>query len=240
MRIFLYKTTCLVNGKFYIGVHRELRSSDGYIGCGICSQGTAVALKKKGVKSILIDSVLKYGYKNFKREIIKEFDNENDAYNYEKEILTEDFIKNKNCLNIKTGGTGGRNINICKKVSIINTITGEVLDFESQSDCASFLGLKNISGKKMFLKNKYLIKGTEKPVSLKKIDGVVYNFFDISQAAIFTNNKVDKINSLIKRERSHSKGWFLADFNFLEEKNYRNARTIRKESILYEKDHRES
>ncbi len=69
---------------------------------------------------------------------------------------------------------------------------------------------------------------------MKKTDGVVYDFFDVSQAAIFTNNKVDKINSLIKKERSHSKGWFLSDFNFLEEKNYRNARKIRKESILNE------
>ena len=232
MRFFVYKTTCLVNQKYYIGVHRELRYSDGYIGCGICSQGTAVSLKKKGVKSILLDSVLKYGYKNFKREIIKEFDNENDAYKYEEEILTTEFVKNKKCLNIKTGGSGGRNINICKKISIINTLTGEVIDFESQSDCASFLGLQNISGKKSFLKNKYLIKGTEKPVSLKKIDGKVINFFDVSQAALLTGNKVSRIKELMKRERSHAKGWFIADFNFLEEKNYRYAKKIRKELKL--------
>jgi hypothetical protein len=232
MRFFVYKTTCLVNQKYYIGVHREVRASDGYIGCGVCSQGTAVALKKKGIKSILIDSVLKYGYKNFKREIVKEFDNEIDAYKYEEEILTPELIKDKNCLNIKTGGNGGRNLNICKKVSIINTITGEILDFESQSDCAGFLGLKNISGKKSFLKNKYLIKGTEKPVSLKRIDGKIFYFFDVSQAAKITNNNVNRINDLIKRNRSHSNGWFLSDFDFLKEKNYRHAKKIRKEIKL--------
>lgn len=227
MRFFVYKTTCLINNKYYIGVHRETRESDGYIGCGICSQGTAISLKKKGVKSILIDSVLKYGYKNFKREIIKEFDNEIDAYKYEKEILTPEFIKNKNCLNIKTGGSGGRNINVCKNISIINTITGEILKFQSQSDCASFLGLQNISGKKSFLNNKYLIKGTEKPVSLKTADGIIINFFDINQASIKTGNKVNRIQQLINRERLSAKGWFMADFNFLEEKNYRHAKKIR-------------
>jgi hypothetical protein len=32
MRHYLYKTTCLVNGKYYYGVHSERRKGDGYIG----------------------------------------------------------------------------------------------------------------------------------------------------------------------------------------------------------------
>ena len=70
MRSFVYKTTCVINNKYYIGVHSESRISDGYIGCGICSDGTAKILKRKGVKSAFIDSVIKYGYKNFKREMV--------------------------------------------------------------------------------------------------------------------------------------------------------------------------
>jgi hypothetical protein len=47
MRHFVYKTTCTPTGKYYIGVHSERRASDGYIGCGICSDGSAKSLKRK-------------------------------------------------------------------------------------------------------------------------------------------------------------------------------------------------
>ena len=67
---------------------------------------------------------------------------------------------------------------------------------------------------------------------MKKIDGKVIDFFDVSQAALLTGNKVSRIKELMKRERSHAKGWFIADFNFLEEKNYRYAKKIRKQLKL--------
>lgn len=51
---FIYKTTCLINNKIYIGKH-EGREDDGYIGSG--------KLFKRAVK--------KYGKENFKREILR-------------------------------------------------------------------------------------------------------------------------------------------------------------------------
>lgn len=51
---FIYKTTCLVNGKIYIGKH-EGSESDNYLGSGTIFE---FALKK-------------YGRKNFKREILR-------------------------------------------------------------------------------------------------------------------------------------------------------------------------
>ena len=51
---FIYKTTCLVNGKIYIGKH-EGSESDNYLGSGTVFE---FALKK-------------YGRKNFKREILR-------------------------------------------------------------------------------------------------------------------------------------------------------------------------
>lgn len=51
---FIYKTTCLVNNKIYIGKH-EGSEDDGYIGSG----------------EVFSHAVRKYGKKNFKREILR-------------------------------------------------------------------------------------------------------------------------------------------------------------------------
>lgn len=227
-RYIVYKTTCTVNDKFYIGVHLERRISDGYIGCGVCSQGNAISLKKKGVKSAFIDSVIKYGYKNFKREIIAEFDNMHDAYSFEEKIVTKDLLSNSSCLNIKLGGIGGSNLNTSKNICIIDCETGEEFSFDSQASCASFLGLKNISGKKRFKNNKFCLKGYNTPVCLKNTNEDVFYFHDVYQAGVFTNNKTFRINDLLNKKRKSSNGWFLSDFNFANEKNYHKAKSIRK------------
>jgi hypothetical protein len=64
---------------------------DGYMGSG-------VALKR---------AMSKYGRENFKKEVIKFFNSEEEAYLYEKEIVNEDLIKNNLCYNITLGGIGG-------------------------------------------------------------------------------------------------------------------------------------
>ena len=88
--IFLYKTTNLLNGKFYIGVH-EGNINDNYLGSG-------VTLKK---------AIKKYGIINFKRDIIKIFTNSIDAYLAEAEMVTIELINNKLCYNETLGGRGG-------------------------------------------------------------------------------------------------------------------------------------
>lgn len=84
----VYKTTNLINNKFYFGVHGSKYIDMSYIGSG----------------KIIEQAIKKYGKKNFKVELLKFFFNEDDAYEYEKEIITEDFIKSKNCYNSKSGG----------------------------------------------------------------------------------------------------------------------------------------
>lgn len=228
MRSIVYKTTCLVNNKYYIGVHLERRKSDGYIGSGICSQGNAIALKNKGVKSAFLDSVLKYGYKNFKKEIIKEFETLEEAYYFEKQIVTKDLVNDNNCYNIKLGGIGGINKNISKKVIILNCENGDTLNFDSQAECANFLNIKNISGKIRFCKNKYILKGHEIPISIKNSEGIIYNFYDIYQAAKLTGLKVSRLKQLLNKERLSALGWFLSDFDLEKESGYRHAKKIKK------------
>jgi hypothetical protein len=231
VRYFIYKTTCVPTGKYYIGVHSERRKSDGYIGCGVCSDGTAIALKSKGVKSAFIDSVIKYGYKNFKREVLIEFDSSEDAYDYEANLVDSKLVNDPNCLNIKLGGIGGKNTNSCKSVELINSITGEVLKFESQADAAHFLGVQNISGKKSFKDSDYILNGYNKPISIKRFGEEPVKFYDVKAASKHTGIDVYSLNRLISKERKSCKGWFLSDFDF-NSTFYKNAKSIRKELIL--------
>ena len=141
-----------------------------------------------------------------------------------KEPLTRD------CLNIKIGGIGGRNTNTSKEIEIIDSETGVFYKFNSQADCANFLGLKNISGKKSFLKNKYIIKGYEIPISIKKEDEQVIHFYDINKASEFISLPVYDLKRLLSKERKSCKGWFLADFD-LDSSFYKNAKSIKKKRL---------
>lgn len=82
----VYKTTCLVNGRFYIGYYKT-----SYLGSGI----------------ILKLAVAKYSEENFKREILFIFDNFKEAYDKEEEEIVELYRKiDPLCMNIRRGGIG--------------------------------------------------------------------------------------------------------------------------------------
>jgi hypothetical protein len=91
MRYTIYKTTNLLNGKFYIGKHQTKRPMDSYLGSGL-------ALKK---------AISKYGRRNFKKEILFDFDNESEMNQKEKELITEEFISRSDTYNKGIGGEGG-------------------------------------------------------------------------------------------------------------------------------------
>lgn len=48
----------------------------------------------------------KYGRDAFKREIVQQFDTREEAFQYERELLTEDVLTNEFCLNLIQGGAG--------------------------------------------------------------------------------------------------------------------------------------
>lgn len=88
---FIYKTTNLTNGKYYIGMHSTNNLNDGYLGSG-----------KK-----LRRSINKYGVENFKCEILEFLTNRDLLANREKEIVNKDLLKDPMCMNLKEGGSGG-------------------------------------------------------------------------------------------------------------------------------------
>lgn len=92
IKYYVYKTTNLTNDKIYIGYHASDNiEKDNYLGSGYL-------LKK---------SIDKYGKKNFKREILFEFDTQEEATTKEREIVNEEFIARQDTYNICLGGFGG-------------------------------------------------------------------------------------------------------------------------------------
>lgn len=104
MKYIVYQTTNKENGKLYIGVHKTINPDifDGYIGNGIY-----VGYSLENPKTAYQHALKKYGYNSFIRTTLKVFNNEEDAYDYEAQLVTLEFVKQNNNYNIKTGGLHG-------------------------------------------------------------------------------------------------------------------------------------
>ena len=88
---YIYKTTCKVNSKFYIGMHSTSNLEDGYIGSG----------------KRLWNSIRKHGKENHSIEILEWFLDRSSLKERERVLVNEDLIKEDLCMNLKTGGEGG-------------------------------------------------------------------------------------------------------------------------------------
>ncbi len=88
---YIYKITCSINNKFYIGMHSTDNLEDNYMGSG----------------TYLRNSIKKYGRENFVKEILEFFQDRNSLAEREKEIVNEEILKCRECMNIKPGGFGG-------------------------------------------------------------------------------------------------------------------------------------
>jgi group I intron endonuclease len=88
---YIYKTTNLINGKYYIGMHSTSNLEDGYLGSG-----------NRIRRSIKI-----YGKENFKCEILEMLPDRDSLKEREKELVNEDILKDKMCMNLQLGGGGG-------------------------------------------------------------------------------------------------------------------------------------
>ncbi len=88
---YIYKITCKVTNKFYVGMHSTDNLNDGYFG-----SGTRLAYSKR-----------KHGLDNHIKEILEFLTDRESLKARETEIITEDFIKDPLCMNLKPGGYGG-------------------------------------------------------------------------------------------------------------------------------------
>lgn len=91
---YIYKTTCLVTNRYYIGMHSTSNLKDGYMGSG----------------KRLRYSIRKYGVENHKKEILEFFETRELLIKREIEIVNTLLINDKLCMNLREGGTGGFSI----------------------------------------------------------------------------------------------------------------------------------
>lgn len=88
---YIYKTTCNVNGKYYIGIHSTDNLEDGYLGSG----------------KRLWYSINYHGKENHIKIILEYCKNRKELIRREKEIVNEQLLSEELCMNLKPGGSGG-------------------------------------------------------------------------------------------------------------------------------------
>lgn len=85
---FIYKTTCMVNGKYYYGMHSTDDLNDGYVGSG----------------TRLWHSIKKHGRENFSIEILEFCVDRESLKQREAELITEEMLQDPMCMNLAMGG----------------------------------------------------------------------------------------------------------------------------------------
>lgn len=88
---YIYKTTCVITQRFYIGMHSTDNLNDNYIGSG----------------KQLWRSINKHGREHHNIEILEFLPSRKSLANREWEIVNEELINNPLCMNLKNGGDGG-------------------------------------------------------------------------------------------------------------------------------------
>lgn len=109
MNYIIYKTTNLVNNKYYVGCHQTANLNDGYIGSG----------------KHLRHAVKKYGIDNFKVEILHHASTKEEMFQIEKHIVNEELVNDVQSYNLKIGGSGGN-------PGIVGAFTGKTHSVETK------------------------------------------------------------------------------------------------------------
>jgi hypothetical protein len=86
----VYRTQNLVNGKYYLGVHKTSYPYDRYLGSG----------------TVITNAVNKYGRPAFLKNVCFVFDTPEEAFAKEFELI-ETYREDPLCYNIRQGGSGG-------------------------------------------------------------------------------------------------------------------------------------
>jgi len=96
---FIYKTTNILSGRYYIGMHSTDDLEDGYLGSG----------------NRLRLAIRKHGKESFKREILEFCKTREDLKKREIEVVNLDEISKEECMNLCVGGEGGWFVDIHNK-----------------------------------------------------------------------------------------------------------------------------
>ena len=140
---YLYKTTNLVNGKEYIGVHSTNNMNDGYLGSG-------VALKH---------AFKKYGKENFAKVVLETFADRDALLRGESARVDRDSVNRCDTYNMTTGGAG------CCKGTVQSEETRQKISEAAKRRVMSPETKAKIS--KRAMGNKWAAGGTNTPDQIK-------------------------------------------------------------------------
>jgi hypothetical protein len=203
MFFLIYKISNQIDGKIYIGSHKTKNLNDNYMGSG----------------KYLKRAIEKYGIINFKKEILFIFDNPEEMYAKEAELVNENFLTTENTYNLKIGGFGGwdhvndsSNIHIerCKKArqNRKKYSAGGFIDKEFAKKCSEKGKIKQkekypngtFHGKKHTQESKKQMSMS----SLGKHDGEKNSQFGTK----WIYSLILKQNKKIKKDDNVPEGWF--------------------------------
>lgn len=177
-KFIVYCTTCTESKRIYVGVHKTSNPDkfDGYLGCGVYVSQPCTYEQSK---TVFQHAVKKYGPDKFIRKTLAIFDNEEDAYGLEEDIVNEEFLKRKDVYNMVLGGNGGdRGIN-AKPCYQYDSEGNFIREFSNRQEAARFVN-KGFTTIKRAIKDK--IKGGDWYWSDYKIDKL-----DLSKFKTTTN-----------------------------------------------------
>ncbi len=148
----VYKTTNLVNNKFYVGVHKQENPNifDGYLGSN----------------KILHRAIKKYGIESFKREVLIECETREEAFDIESLLICEKMCKRPDVYNISPGGVGNCNLG----TNSVSKKLGMHSDDMSKEDKSNLLKMghsKRDPEERRETCRKNRMRGTEKVMELK-------------------------------------------------------------------------
>jgi hypothetical protein len=204
--MYVYETTNLINGKKYIGVSVTNKNSDKYLGSGV----------------LLKMAINKYGVENFEKVILKNFDNEKEAREYEKYLIEElDAINSDSYYNLVVGGYGGgvnkHPVSEETKIKISQAKKGKKLnreqivkmgkitlqydlngyfikEFETKADAEKFIGCKMTK----LVPNKVVyIKGFVWKYKNGEIEHKIDSYYDVKKKY---NETASKLNAKLTKE----------------------------------------
>ena len=101
---FIYKTTCKVNDKYYLGMHSTDDLSDGYLGSG----------------NLIAKSIKKHGRENFSIEILEFLPDRASLKLREAELVNEEKLTDPLCMNLRLGGEGWESTEASRAATIGN------------------------------------------------------------------------------------------------------------------------
>ncbi len=142
-----YIVYCTINieTKFiYIGVHKTLKpyEFDGYLGNGVYVNHPS---SYNRAKTFFQRAVQKYGPSKFIRQTIAVFDTENEAFDLERQIVTENFLKRNDVYNTALGGVNGGYYTTCIKVYQYSKEGRFINEFPSILDAAKKINVNHRS-----------------------------------------------------------------------------------------------